>query len=140
MIKRSPHTQDKLIGKIYRQYERFLSSKKRKQSIRLAVRDWLYPRVEKMVTNQLKWKKMPKDLGSDPIDFLYAYFRNGDGKRLIQMIRDETKNEFSRDEVMYTFIHFIYKLNIDYLTIKIEVESKPDYKSIWDKISEEGQV
>lgn len=112
----------------------------RKKKPRRIVREWLQPYIEDFLINKVKWNKMPPDLGRDPVDFLYAYFRNSDGKRLIKQILQETGREFTHDEIMNTFIDLIYKMNIDYSTIKLEAQPEENFKSYWDKISDEGHV
>ncbi len=65
------------------------------------VRELLFPFVENFLLNDIQWKKMEKHCGPDPRDFLYAYFQNGDGRRLVERIKSETSTmyTFSVDEI-----------------------------------------
>ena len=74
----------------------------------------------------------------------YDYLKkNSIGKRVIKITKFELPIYFSKSDIIDTFIHFIYKMDIDVLTIEI-IETIDDdmsfRKSLWDKLSEKGHV
>ena len=115
-----------------------------KKHIRANVRNVVYPHVENFIQNRINWKRLNLKEHRDSVSFLYDYLkRDPIGKRIIKTVKSELPIHFSKSDIIDTFVHFIYKMDIDVLTIEI-IETIDDSvsfrKSLWDKLSEKGHV
>ena len=115
-----------------------------KKRVRSNIRNVIYPYVENFIQNRIKWKTLNLKEYRDSLSFLYDYLKkNSIGKRVIKITKFELPIYFSKSDIIDTFIHFIYKMDIDVLTIEI-IETIDDdmsfRKSLWDKLSEKGHV
>ena len=105
--------------------------------------DIVCPYMENFVKNRISWKLLNSKF-KDDISLLRFFIREFiAGKKIKKIFKSELPAYFSSADVINIFFYFIYKMNIDVLTIKVietvdnNTESR---KSLWDKLSERRHV